>query len=42
MSGGAEHAGGTVITLRVLAEVIQEKVREIEASFLGRKIFHST
>ena len=42
MSGGAECPGGTVTLLRVPARVIEEKVREIGASFPGWKVFHDT
>ena len=40
MSGGAEREGGTVIPAWVSARVIQERVREIGASFPGWKVFH--
>ncbi len=42
MSGGAGRVGGTVTTLRVPAQVIRERVREIGASFPGWKIYHET
>ena len=40
MSGGG-RVGGTVTPLRVPAEIIKERAREIGASFPGWKIFYS-
>ena len=42
MSGDAVREGGTVTLLRGPTQATRERVREIETSFPGWKVFHSS
>ena len=38
---GAQHAGGTVIPLRVPAQAVRDRVHEIRALFPGWEVFYN-